>query len=48
MIRLVFFAGIVLAVIPTTRPILFRTLSNVLHALMIPLLIVFAAGSRRR
>jgi hypothetical protein len=48
MIRLTLLACIVLAIIPTTRPILFRTLSNVLHALMIPLLVILGTGSRRR
>jgi hypothetical protein len=47
MIRLVILIGIVLAIIPATRPILFRTLTNVTRALMIPLLVIWGSNSRR-
>jgi len=48
MFRLIIVAGIVLAIIPTTRPILFRTLSTVTRALVLPLLVIWGSGGRRR
>jgi hypothetical protein len=48
MIRLIILTGIVLAVIPTTRPILVRTLSTVGRALMVPFLVIWGSNSRRR
>ena len=48
MFRLIILAGIVLAIIPTTRPILFGTLSTVARALALPLLVIWGSGRRRR
>jgi hypothetical protein len=48
MFRLAILAGVVLAIIPTTRPILFRTLTTVSWALALPLLVIWGSSGRRR
>ncbi len=47
MFRLVILVGLVLAVIPRTRPILIQTLFGVGRALVIPLIVVWGSSSRR-
>jgi len=47
-IRLLLVLIVVLAIVPTTRPILFRTLSNVASAITAVLLVIWATSLGRR